>query len=363
MSTNRDRQLAVLLACFADAKAAGKAREPLDAKLRSAGDVMLDTTVVEVNAKHKASVHDPRRVVMGTLTAGLTWGLFGLVTGGWLSLVIWAVLGALCGGAYAYYGEHLETKAELAHLGGRLSAPSSALLMFAETNDARRLLSATADHTPSVASIAAIDGDLGAHVFAGAGNPIEVSRGSGGAGITPDQDAAVGMVMVRYPAPGTAKEVAARLIKSNGKAPDATQIDLVVETDRRGHRHTHTPKLGLSAMMKSDIVSWGAFGVLAGAISGATNGGILKSGVLTGIGWAVFGALAGSLYGLWVGRSISGRRLRGLGPLLTPGTSVVLAWADGSDAGRAVQSMTEAGSQAVVLRFNPVDEGALLEAA
>lgn len=363
MSENNDRQLAVLLACFPGAKAAGKARKPLDAQLRSAGDVMLDTTVVKVDAKHKASVHDPRRVVVGTLTAGLTWGLFGLVTGGWLSLVIWAVLGALCGGGYAYYGEHLETKAELAHIGARLPARSSALLTFAETSDPRRLLAATADHTPSVASIAAIGDDLSARVFAGAGNPIEVSSSSGAHALSAEQTTAVGMIMVRYPAVDTAKHVAARIAKSNGKAPDATQVDLVVETDRDGHRHAHTPKLGLAAMTKSDIVSWGAFGVLVGAISGATNGGIVKSGVLTGVGWAVFGAFAGALYGLWVGRSISAHRLKGLGPLLIPGTSVLLAWTDGAGAGQTIQTLTEAGSQSVILRFNPVDEGALLEAA
>lgn len=86
MSKNTDRQLAVLLACFPDAKAAGKARKPLDAKLRSAGDVMLDPTVVKVDAKHKASVHDPRRVVMGTLTAGLTRGCSGWSpAAGWVS--------------------------------------------------------------------------------------------------------------------------------------------------------------------------------------------------------------------------------------------------------------------------------------
>lgn len=363
MSKDNDRQLAVLLACFPDADAAGKARKPLEAKLRSAGDVMLDTTVVKVNAKHKASLHDPRRVVVGTLTSGLTWGLFGLVTGGWLGAVIWAVLGALCGGGYAYYGEHLETKAELEHIGARLPVQSSALLTFAETSDPRRLLAATADHAPTVASIAAIGDDLSAHVFAGARNPIEVSRSTGAQALMADEATAVGMIMVRYPATETAKQVAARMLKSNGKAPDATQFDLVVETDQRGHRHVHTPKIGLAAMTKSDIVSWGLFGVLVGAISGATNGGILKAGALTGIGWAIFGAFAGSLYGLWVGRSISSRRLKGVGPLLAPGTSVVLAWADGPDAGRTVHTLTEAGSQRVVLRFNAVDEGAVLEAA
>jgi hypothetical protein len=361
--TKRDaRQLAVLLACFDDPKAAGKARQPLEAKLRAAGDTLLDTTVIKVSAKHRASVHDPRRVLVGTLTAGLTWGLFGLVAGGWVSLIIWAVLGALCGGGYAYYGEHLETKTELANLGARLAAPSSALLTFAETTDPRRLLAATADHKPSAASIAAIADDLSARVFAGAGNPIEASRSSGGQALSPNQASAVDMIMVRYAASDTAKQVASRIVKANGKAPDAVQVDLVVETDRSGRRHTDTPRLGLMAMMKSDIVSWGAFGVLAGAISGAINGGIIKSGVATGIGWAVFGAFAGSLYGFWVGRSISARRLKGLGPLLAPGSSLLLAWASGDDP-RALDELTAPQSEQLVLRFNAIERGALIEAA
>jgi hypothetical protein len=75
-------EVGVLLECFSGNKAAGQARRGLDAQLKSQGDALLDTVVLQVNAKHKASVHDPRRVVQGTLTAFLTWGLFGLVAGG-----------------------------------------------------------------------------------------------------------------------------------------------------------------------------------------------------------------------------------------------------------------------------------------
>ena len=56
-------QVGVLLACFGGAKAAAKARRGLDAQLNSQGDALLDTVVLQVNANHKASVHDPRRVV------------------------------------------------------------------------------------------------------------------------------------------------------------------------------------------------------------------------------------------------------------------------------------------------------------
>jgi hypothetical protein len=105
------RQLGVLLECFSGDQAAGKARRGLDTRLKARGAALLDSVVVQVNAKHKASVHDPRRVVQGTLTAALTWGLFGLVAGGLKSLAIWAILGAVCGGLWAYYTEHLLRKA------------------------------------------------------------------------------------------------------------------------------------------------------------------------------------------------------------------------------------------------------------
>jgi hypothetical protein len=115
----RDKQHAVLLVCFEGRQAAARARRSLDAQVRSTGDSILDTVVLQVNAKHKASVYDPRRILAGTLTAALTWGLFGLVSGGFQSLVISAVFGALCGGLYAYLHEHILTKDDLTRIGMR----------------------------------------------------------------------------------------------------------------------------------------------------------------------------------------------------------------------------------------------------
>ena len=81
-----------------------------------------------MNGKGKAQVYDPRRTLAGTLTPALTWGLFGLLAGGsWKSLVIWAVLGALCGGLYAYYTEHIASKSELKRIGAQLGPDTSAL--------------------------------------------------------------------------------------------------------------------------------------------------------------------------------------------------------------------------------------------
>ena len=96
----------------------------------------------------------------------------------------------------------------------------------------------------------------------------------------------------------------------------------------------------------------------------AGNGGILssiESGVVTGVLWAIFGLVAGALYGLWAGRGVSARRLKGVGPLLPPDSSVILAWADGDIAPQTITDLSSPGAQSLIVRFNPVAHGALLE--
>src|ERR1044071_3532423 len=74
-------------------------------------------------------------------------------------------------------------------------------------------------------------------------------------------------------------------------------------------------------------------GLVCGALAGATGGGgfvgFLEGGLVTGVAWGLFGLGAGALYGLWAGRATSARRLEGIGPILAPGTSTLLAWAEG----------------------------------
>lgn len=360
-------EVGVLLECFSGIKAAGQARRGLDAQLKSHGDALLDTVVLQVNAKHKASVHDPRRVVQGTLTAFVTWGLFGLVAGGLKSLAIWAILGAVCGGLWAYYTEHLLRKDELARIGARLPASSSALLTFAETTDPRGLLTAAAAHGPATASVAGIGDDLTARIFAGATDPIELPSRPEGAAITPGQTAPTSMILVRYPDPQTAKQVASRAAPKSEKAASPVQVELVIWVDRGGRRHVADPSQGVEAWAKSDLISWGLFGVVVGALAGAFGGGgvhgFVDNAVVTGIGWAVFGLAAGALYGLWAGRAVSARRLKGLRGLLVPGSSMLVAWADGPVRPDSIGTLNAPGSQRLILRFNTVEGGAVLEAA
>ena len=84
------------------------------------------------------------------------------------------MLGAICGGLYAYYFEHLLTKDELKRIGGRLPADSSAIVAFVRAADPRRVLSSTAPSSPRPRA-SAIAADLSARVYSGAAEPVETS--------------------------------------------------------------------------------------------------------------------------------------------------------------------------------------------
>ena len=98
------------------------------------------------------------------MTPAVTWGLFGLLaSGGWSGLLIWGVVGAVCGGLYAYYTEHLATKNELKRIG---SAVGARLVGTRDVRPWRRpraeLLDDVAPEHPRLASVAAVGSDLSA---------------------------------------------------------------------------------------------------------------------------------------------------------------------------------------------------------
>jgi len=172
------------------------------------------------------------------------------------------------------------------------------------------------------------------------------------------------MVLLRFKGEHTVRGVETKL--SGVKGPGQTlQTELLFEVDAHGKAHVSSPSMGVAVTGKSSLLWWGVFGLVFGAIVGvASNGGVmsfLKDGVLTGIVWAIYGLGAGSLYGLWAGRGMSARRLKGIGPLLAPDSSMLLAWADGGVKGQAIAEYSTPDSQSLVLRFNPTGHGAQLE--
>jgi hypothetical protein len=131
-------------------------------------------------------------------------------------------------------------------------------------------------------------------------------------------------------------------------------------------RRVIAPTTGGAAFSKSDAISWGLFGVAWGLIVGFAAGdcgviGSLESGLVIGILLGLFGLVAGGLYGLWAGRGVSARRLKGLGTFVPPDTSLAVAGAEGSLSKEMIERWAANGSQRLILRFNPVGHGAVLE--
>src|SRR5262249_49631259 len=196
---------------------------------------------------------------------------------------------------FAYLTEHVLTKSELGRIGRKLAPNSSALLTYAETSDPARLLATSHAYAPSTASVALIDADLSARVFAGSTTPVEVPHGSS-ASPAVDQTSALSMLLFRYPDPKLAGRVAAQVAKAKPQQNGAAQVELVIETDAHGRRHVVDPNRGTAAWARADVVSWGLFGVVVGALAGAIGGGGLhgavNGAVTPGIGSALLRLLS-----------------------------------------------------------------------
>jgi len=359
-------QLEVLLACFEGHKQAAKAHHPLSEQIKADGAEILDETVLAVTPKGKARVYHPRRVVAGTLTPALTWGVFTLLAGGsgW-GVLIWAVLGAVCGGLYAYYTEHLASKDQLARLGKQLPPDSSMILAYAVGATSAKLAAAAAKFDPYPLSVATISMDLSATVVKGRTLSPAGAPAAAAASVPADRHTLRTLLMFRYAGSGAAKRVNAEASsKAHGSHP-AIETELLLRTDPGGRRHVASPRTGAWAFAKSDTVGWAVLGLAVGLIAGFFgHGGLfgaLEKGVVSGIVWGIFGLAAGTLYGLWAGRSLSARRLNSVRPILPPGTSMVVAWAAGTPQERAVTAWSAPGSEQVILRFESAPHGAVLD--
>jgi uncharacterized membrane protein len=341
-------RLCVVLACFPERKDARRARHRLANALHADGATVVDDVIVVVNGKGRARVHDPSRVLAGILTAALTWGLFGLCSGGGIGLLVWGVLGAICGGGYAYFAEHVLTKNQLQLVGGHLPASSSAIVAFAEAADRDAVL-AQAAKVSTVVSVVAISPELAASGVAPTGPRAE------------DGHAVLTMLLVRF-----AGEHGAASALSSPKR-DSAEVELVFEVPRHGRTRVISPSAGVAAWAKSDVISWGAFGVAFGLVVGFVgNGGtfgILEEGAVKGVLWGVFGLGAGALYGLWVGRAVSARRIKGLQALLPPDTATALVWLTAGARDGEITRETRASTAHVAIDFLPVEGGAVLQAS
>jgi uncharacterized membrane protein len=196
--------LCALLLCFDGAKRATRIRRPLSKQLEQQGSAILDAAIIRMGDEGTARVHDPQRAVAGLLTAALTWGVFGLLSGGLIGPIGWAVIGAVCGGLFAYYREQPLSGTQLARIGEGMRPGSSAIVVFFKGGADEPVLSTAATYGPTTASLVAISGALSARVLAGADGRTEASTAAPGGQLpTADQSTAectlLNLLLVRLP--------------------------------------------------------------------------------------------------------------------------------------------------------------------
>jgi hypothetical protein len=91
----------------------------------------------------------------------------------------------------------------------------------------------------------------------------DAGRGTGAVGgsqlavLPPDRDAALSMVVLRYPDPGTAKKMAAEMAPKTKKTVPPLQAGLLIRDDGNGRRHVADPTQGVAATARQSLVSWG----------------------------------------------------------------------------------------------------------
>ena len=264
--------LCVVLLCFDGAKRAAQIRRPLSKQLEQHGGAVLDAAIIRVDGEGKARVYDPQRTVAGLLTAALTWGVFGLLTSGLIGPIGWAVIGAVCGGLFAYYREQPLSGTQLRRIGEGLRRDSSAIVVFLKGGADQAVLSTAAAYEPTTAGLVEISAELSARVLAGAGGPTEVSTALPGGQLpaadtstdkSTDKGALLTMLLVRLAGQRGVRQALAELAPAKTPDPSLPQvkhIKVVLESDPRGGVHAHSPNFGVRFSARSSLVSWVCWG-------------------------------------------------------------------------------------------------------
>ena len=137
---NVSPSLGILLVSFDEPKKAQQVKQTLVKEIKQDGDLILDEMVMRIDEKRKVHVYEMGKAARGAAIVAVTWGAFGLLYGGLRGLVIWAVIGAICGGMYMYYVAHSLSDAELKNIARRMPPNSSVLLAFLKTSHAQQII-------------------------------------------------------------------------------------------------------------------------------------------------------------------------------------------------------------------------------
>ena len=187
-------------------------------------------------------------------------GVFGLLSGGLIGLIVWAVIGAVCGGLFAYYREQPLSGRHLRRTGEEMQTDSSAIVVFVKCRADEPVLSSAAAYGPT-ATLVAIAAELSARVLIGARGPTEVSDEVPAKQVPPaGRSTLLNMLLVRLPGQHAVRQTLAELAPAKTPDPSFPQVEVVLESDARGGLHVHSSNLGVRASARSSLISWGCWG-------------------------------------------------------------------------------------------------------
>jgi uncharacterized membrane protein len=349
----------ILLVCFDEPKKAQQVKEALEKEIRQGGDLILDEMVMRVDEKRKVQVHEMGKAARGAAIVALTWGVFGLLSGGLRGLVIWAVLGAVCGGIYFYYVAHTLSDAELKNIARRMPPNSSVLLAFLKTSHAQQIIDSVSRYTPAASSLVTVGEGMATSVISGTSEKAEQpSPASTPVQAGADGDNPFSILVFRYTGHQTARQVEAELKEEWKKAGDAIQTEVMIEVDEQKKVHVYDPSTGVRAQTISSMISWGLCGLIVGVLTGLFSGGggllgIITSGLTRLITWGAFGIVAGALAAFVVNRAIPTSRLKKMSMLFSrtqADTSVILALVQGTYTQKMISDLSTHDARGLVIR-------------
>jgi len=354
---NNSPSFGILLVCFDEPKRAQQVKEALGKEIKQGGDLILDEMVMRVDEKRRVYVYEMGKAARGAAVVAVTWGAFGLLTGGLRGLVIWAVIGAVCGGIYMYYVAHTLSDAELKNIARCMPPNSSVLLAFLKTSHAQQIIDSVSRYSPAASSLVTVGEGMATSVISGTSDKAEQpSPTSTPVQAGADGDNPLSILVFRYTGHQTARQVEAELKEEWKKAGDAIQTEVMIEVDEQKKVHVYNPSTGVRAQAISSMISWGLSGLIVGVLTGLFSGGgllgSLSSGVTLLITWGLFGIVAGALAAFVVNRAIPTSRLRKLSALMQADTSVILALVQGTYTHQMISDLSTHDAKMLIIRIN-----------
>jgi len=162
----------ILVFSFADPKKAKTVSDELRAAASDQGYKIAAYSVVEVDAKGKAHIHESGHGLEGAVGGAAFGGVLGLI-GGPAGLLAWVVAGAVVGGFFGKVGGRAIPDDEQERLAAQMQPNTSALMVLVEDEDVEAIMNRTAPYNAQVVTLTVGD-EISGEIAQGVAADVEV---------------------------------------------------------------------------------------------------------------------------------------------------------------------------------------------